>query len=207
MSALAFGDDAYGRGRSIYICWDREVTDSPHRCGDLHHNPHSLHHGHSWDHTGVPELPPVQGRMAPERGWLQECGGLGGMGPGSRCGPDSAQHRWALETQRHVLSQSAARPLDPLRLYSERQLQHCFPGRPPRQPFLLDSSDGLGCLQKARVYPDASCGDYWPTPARPLSAQLCSLFPYGEVNHGMALYPDVKGSAILTLLSQRHRNL
>ncbi|XP_009705833.1 PREDICTED: probable ribonuclease ZC3H12D [Cariama cristata] len=69
--------------------------------------------------------------------------------------------------------------------------------------------------QKAHAYPDASYGDHWPPPAAgPPSAQrasvrreLCSLFPYGEVNRVMALYPHIKDIASLTLLIQRHRNL
>lgn len=155
--------------------------------------------------------------MCPDHSWPQECCGMHGMGQRTRYVPDGAQHKQVLETQHHVLPQSAALPPDRLHLYSEHQLQqqHCFPSRPPRQPFLLDSSNGLGFFPKARAYPDASYSDYWPTPAaRPSSAQqadihreLCSLFPYGEVNHIMALYPDIKDIASLTLLIRRHRNL
>ncbi|XP_052640722.1 probable ribonuclease ZC3H12D [Harpia harpyja] len=221
MSALSVGDDTYCYNWSMRTSQDREVTDSPHRCGDLRHNLYSLHHPHSLDHTcilGCPfqqrVLPPALGRMHPAHSWPQECCGMQGMGQRSHYVPHSAQHKQALETQRLVLPQSAALPPDLLHLYSEHQ-QHRFPSRPPQRPFLLDSSNRLGFFQKPHAYPDASYGDYWPAPAaRPPSAQqanvhreLCSLFPYSEVNHIMALYPDIKDIASLTLLIQRHRNL
>ncbi|KAK4825085.1 hypothetical protein QYF61_023261 [Mycteria americana] len=224
MSALSISADTYGYKRSIRTAQDREVTDSPHHCGDLGHNPYSLHHPHSLDRACPPGcpfqqmvLPPARAGMRPDPSWPPECCSVHGMGQRSRYVPDGARHKQVLETQHHVLPQAAALPPDPLRLYSEHQLQqqHRFPRQPPRQPFLLDSSNGLGFFQKAHAYPDASYGDYWPTPAaRPPSAQqanvhreLCSLFPYGEVNHVMALYPDINDIASLTLLIQRHRNL
>ncbi|XP_009478062.1 putative ribonuclease ZC3H12D [Pelecanus crispus] len=216
LSALSITDDTYGYNRSVHTSQDRDVTDSPHRCGDLRHNPYSLHRAHGLDRTCLPGCPfqqtvqPARGGVRPDPGWPQECCGMHGMGQRSRYVLDGAQHC--------VLPQSSALPPGPLHLYSERQLQqqqHCFPSRPPRQPFLLDASNRLGFFQKAHAYPDASYSDYWPTPAaRPPSAQqaniyreLCSLFPYSEVNHIMALYPDIKDSASLTLLIQRHRNL
>lgn len=225
MSALAISEDTYSYNRSLRTSQDREVMDSPHCCGDLRHNPYSLHQPHSLDHTCLPGcafqqtvLPPARGRICPDASWPQECCSMHGVGQRSCYVPGGAQHTQALETQPHVLPQSAALPPDPLHLYGEHQLQqqhHCFPRRPPGQPFLLDSSNGLGFFQKAHAYPDASYGDYWPTPAaKPPSAQqaniyrdLCSLFPYSEVNHVMALYPDIKDIASLTLLIQRHRNL
>ena len=224
MSVLSIGDDIYSYNWSIHTSQDREVTDSPPRCGDLRHNPYLLHHPHSLDHKCLPGCPfqqtvllPARGGMHPDHSWPQERCSMHGMGQRSRYVPDGAQRKQALETQHHVLPQSAALPPDPLHLYSEHQLQqqHHFPSQPPRQPFLLDSSNGLGFFQEARAYPDASYSDYWPTPAaRPPSAQqtnihreLCSLFPYGEVNHVMALYPDIKDIASLTLLIRRHRNL
>ncbi|XP_010170470.1 probable ribonuclease ZC3H12D [Antrostomus carolinensis] len=213
MSALSISDDTYSYSRSIHASRDREVTDSPHCCGDLRHNPYSFPHPHSLDHPCFPGCPfqqpvllPVQGGMCPGHSWQRSC-----------YIPSGAQHKQGLETQHHVLPQSTALHLDLLHLYSEHQLQqqHCFPSQPPRQPFLLDSSNGLGFFQKAHAYPDASGSDYWPTPiARPPSAQqahiyreLCSLFPHSEVNRVMALYPDIKDIASLTLLIQRHRNL
>ncbi|XP_054052743.1 probable ribonuclease ZC3H12D [Rissa tridactyla] len=226
MSGLSIGDGTYSYNRFIHTSQDREVTDSPHRCGDLRHNPYPLHQPHSLDHSCPPGgsfqqrvLPPARGGMCPDLSWPQESHGMPGMGQRSHYVPGGAQHKQALETQHRVLPPSAAlhpHP-DPLHLYSEQrpQQQHCFPSRPPGQPFLLDSSNGLGFFQKALAYPDASYSDYWPTPAaRPPSAQqanvhreLCSLFPYGEVNRIMALYPDIKDVASLTLLIQRHRNL
>ncbi|KAM9240821.1 putative ribonuclease ZC3H12D [Leptosomus discolor] len=224
MSALSIGDDICGYNWSAHTSQDREVTDSPHRCGDLRHNLYSLHHPHSSDQTcllGCPfqqtALPPARGRMCPDHSWAQECCSVHGMGQRSCYAPDGAQHKQALETQHHVLPQPAALPPDPRHLHSKHQLQqqHCFPSRPLRQPFLLDSSNGLDFFQKAHAYPDASYSDYWPAPAvRPPSVQqaniyreLCSLFPYSEVNHVIALYPDIKDIASLTLLIQRHRNL
>ncbi|XP_009585406.1 PREDICTED: probable ribonuclease ZC3H12D [Fulmarus glacialis] len=219
MSALSISDDTYGYNRFIRTSQDREVTDSPHQCGDLRHYPYPP--SHSLDRTCLPGRPfqqTVLPRMRPDHSWPQECCGMQGMGHRTCYVPDGAQHKQVLGTQHHVLPQSAALAPDRLHLYSEHQLQqqqHCFPSRPPQQPFLLDSSNGLGFFQKAHAYPDASYGDCWPTPAaRPPSAQqanthreLCSLFPYGEVNHVMALYPDIKDIASLTLLIQRHRNL
>lgn len=219
MSALSVGDDTYGYNWSIRTSQDREVMGSPHRCGDLRHNLYSLHHAHSLDHTCILGCPFQQrvlplGRMHPAHSWPQECCGMHGMGQRSCYVPHGAPHKQALETQRLVLPQSAALPPDLLHVYSEQQ-QHCFPSRPPQWPFLSDSSNRLGFFQKPHAYPDASYGDYWPAPAaRPPSVQqanvhreLCSLFPYSEVNHIMALYPDIKDSASLTLLIQRHRNL
>ncbi|KAM6138895.1 putative ribonuclease ZC3H12D [Phoenicopterus ruber ruber] len=224
MSALSISDDTYGYNQSIRTSQDSEVMDSPHRCCDLRHNPYVFHHPHSLDCTCLPGcpfgqtvLPPAQGGMRPEPSWPQECRSTHAVGQRSRYVPDGAQHKQALETQHHVLPLSTALPPDSLCLYRERQLpqQHCFPSRPPQQPFLLDSSKGLGFFQKAPAYSDASYSDYWPAlAARPPSAQqanihreLCSLFPYSEVNHVMALYPDIKDIASLTLLIQRHRNL
>ncbi|XP_010120487.1 PREDICTED: probable ribonuclease ZC3H12D [Chlamydotis macqueenii] len=221
MSALSIGDDTCSYHRSIPVSQDREVMESPHHHGDFRHNPYLLHHPHSLDCTCLPgcpfqhrTLPPMPGGMGPDCSWPPECCSSHRVGQRSRYLPDGAQHKQVLETQHCVLPQSAAVPPDPLHLYGEHQL-HSFPSRPPRQPFLLDSSNGLGFFQKAHAYPDASYSDYWPTPAaRPPSAQqanihreLCSLFPYGEVNHIMALYPDIKDIASLTLLIQRHRNL
>ncbi|XP_068270210.1 probable ribonuclease ZC3H12D [Nyctibius grandis] len=223
MSALSIGDDTYSYNRSIHTSQDRAVTDRPHCCSGLRHNPYLCHHSHSWDHTcslrcpfQQTVLPLEQGWMRPDHSWPGECCSVHGMGQRSCYVPDGAQHKEALETQHHVLPQSAALPPNPLHLYSNhQQQQHCFPSRPPRQPLLLDASNGLGFFQKAHAYPHASYSDCWPTPAaRPPSAQqanthreLCSLFPYGEVNHVMALYPDIKDIASLTLLIQRHRNL
>ncbi|KAM6406913.1 putative ribonuclease ZC3H12D [Pluvialis apricaria] len=225
MSALAISDNTYSYNRSMHTSQDREVMDSPHCCGDLRPNPYSLHHPHSLDHTCLPGclfqqtvLPPARGGMCPDPSWPQECCGMHGLGQRSRYVPGGAQRKQALETQHRVLPQSLALSPDPLHLYGEHQLQqqhHRFPSRPSGQPFLLDSSNGLGFFQKAHAYSDASYSDYWPTPAaRPPSAQqanihreLCSLFPYSEVNHIMALYPAIKDITTLTLLIQRHRNL
>uniref|UniRef100_A0A8C3PJS1 Zinc finger CCCH-type containing 12D n=1 Tax=Calidris pygmaea TaxID=425635 RepID=A0A8C3PJS1_9CHAR len=224
MSALSIGDGTYSYNRPIHPSQDREVTDSPHRCSDLRHNPYSLHHPHSLDHAGPPGCPfqqpvllPAQGRMTPDRSWPQECCSTHRMGQRSLYIPGGAQHKRVLETQPHVLPQSTALPPDPLHVYSEHHLQqqHCFPSPHPRHPFLLDSRKGLGFFQKAHAYSDSPYGDYWPTPAvRPPSAQqadirreLCSLFPCGEVDHVMALYPDIRDITSLTLLIQRHRNL
>ncbi|OPJ72890.1 putative ribonuclease ZC3H12D [Patagioenas fasciata monilis] len=220
MSALSISDDTYSYSRSIRTSQDRKVMDSPHHCSDLRHNLYSFHHHHSSDHTCPFQqtvLTPVQGGMCPEHSWPQECCAVHGVGQRSRYLPAGAQHKQALDTQHHVLPQSAARSPDLPHLYSEHQLQQqqCFPSQPPQQPFLLDSSNKLGFFQKAHAYPHASYSDYWPSPAAmPPSVQqanihreLCSLFPYGEVNHIMALYPDIKDIASLTLLIQRHRKL
>ncbi|XP_074944075.1 putative ribonuclease ZC3H12D [Phalacrocorax aristotelis] len=225
MSALSISDDTYGYNQSIHTSQDKEVTISPHDCGDLRHSPYLFHHPHSSDHTCLPGhpfqqtlLPPARHGMRPDHSWPQEHCGMHGMGQRSCYVPDRAQHRQVLETQHGVLPQPTAFPPDPLHLYSEHQLQqqqHCFPSRLPQQPFLLDSSKGLGFFQKSHAYPSGPYGDYWLTPAAgPPSAQeaniqreLCSLFPYSEVNHIMSLYPDIKDIASLTLLIQRHRNL
>ncbi|PKU27510.1 hypothetical protein llap_22186 [Limosa lapponica baueri] len=226
MSALSIDDGTYSYNRPIRPSQDRVVMDSPHRCSHLRHNPYSLHHSHSLDHACPPGcpfqrpvLPPARGGMRPDQSWPQECCGTQRMGQRSPYVPGGAQHKQVLETQHPVLPQSAALPPDPLHLYSEHHLQqqqqHCFSSPHPHHPFLLDSTNGLGFFQKAHAYPDASYSDYWPTPAeRPTSAQqadirreLCSLFPYGKVDHVMALYPDIKDIASLTLLIQRHRNL
>ncbi|KAM6323428.1 putative ribonuclease ZC3H12D [Aegotheles albertisi] len=224
MSALSISDNSYGYNRSIHTSQDREVTDSPHRCSDLRHNPSSLHHPCSLDHTcllGCPAqqtvLPPAWDGMCPDHSWPQECCGMHRIGQRSHYIRCIAQHKQALKTQHHVLPQSSALPSDPHHLHTEHPLQqqHRFPSQPPQQPFLLDFSSGLGFFQKAHAYDDAPYSDYWPTPAaRPPSAQqaniqreLCSRFPYGEVKQVMALYPDIKDIASLTLLIQRHRNL
>ncbi|KAM7118474.1 LOW QUALITY PROTEIN: putative ribonuclease ZC3H12D [Ciconia maguari] len=151
---------------------------------------------------------------------LRSAAALHGPGQRSRYVPEgcSAQNR-SWEAQHHVLPAGcSSSPCPAIRLYCEHQLQqqHCFPRQPPTAALSVDSSNGLGFFQKAHAYPDASYGDHWPTPAaRPPSAQqanihreLCSLFPYGEGEHTvMALYPDIKDIASLTLLIQRHRNL
>ncbi|KAM6354515.1 putative ribonuclease ZC3H12D isoform 2-T2 [Podargus strigoides] len=219
MSALSFSDDTYGYNQATHTSQDREVTDSPHHCGDLRHNLYSLNHPHTLDHIclrGCPfqqtVLPPAWGKMYLDHSWPPECCGMHGMQQRSRHIPNGAQHKPALETQHHVLPQSAALPL-----YREHQLQqqHCFPSWSPRQPFLLDSRREQGFFQKAHTYPDAPCNDYWRTPAaRPPSAQQanihrepCSLFPYSEMNHVMSFYPDIKDIASLTSLNQTHRNM
>ncbi|XP_009556404.2 probable ribonuclease ZC3H12D [Cuculus canorus] len=223
MSVLSVGDDTCDYNQSIRTSQDRKMMDSLHRCGDLRHNLYSLHYPHRLDHTCLPGcsfqqsvLLSTQGGTCPDHSWPQECCSMHGMGQRSHYIPDGIQHKQDLETLQRVLLQSAALAPDSLHSYSEHQLQqHYFPHRPPRQHFLLDSSKGLGFLQKAHANPNTSYSDYWPTPAaRPLSAQqanihmeLCSLFPYSEVNHIMALYPDIKDFASLTLLIQRHRNL
>ncbi|XP_010145060.1 PREDICTED: probable ribonuclease ZC3H12D [Eurypyga helias] len=221
MSALSIGDDTYGCNRSMCSSQDREVMDSPHRSGGLRHNSYSLQHPRSSEDTcllGCPfqptVLPSAQGWMHPERSWPQEHCGVHGMGQGNLYAPDGAQRRQPLEIQHHVLPQSEALPPDLLR-YREHQPQHRFPSQPPPQPFLVDSSSGLGFFQKAHAYSDALYSDYWPTPAARLpSAQqadipreLCSLFPYSDVNQVMALYPDSKDVAGFTPPIQRHRNL
>ncbi|XP_010008511.1 PREDICTED: ribonuclease ZC3H12A-like, partial [Nestor notabilis] len=224
MSALSIGDNSYSYNWSIHTCQDRGVMDSPHRFSD----PYSLHPRRSLDHTSLPGcpfqqtvLPPVQGGTCPDHSWPPGCCSTHRVSQRSHCVADSAQHRQALGTQHHVLPRSTALPSDLPHLYSEHHLQqqqqqqHCFPSRSPQQPFLLDTSNGLGFFQKAHTYLDASYSDHWPTrAARPPSAQqasihreLCSLFPYSDVNHVMALYPDIKDIAILTLLIQRHRSL
>ncbi|XP_071596641.1 probable ribonuclease ZC3H12D [Heliangelus exortis] len=220
MSALCIGDDACGYTRSIQIRQKREVSDSPPHCDDPRPSPYSLHCPHRLDHTcllGCPfqqtVLPPGRGGMCPDCSWPRECCSTHRMGQRSCCGPPrGVQHKLALETQHHVLPQSRALPPAPFHLYSQ---QHGVPSQPLGQPFLLDSSEGLGFFQKGHAYPGAPNSGYWPTPAaRPPSAQqanthreLCSLFPNGEVNHIMALYPNIKDVASLTLLIQRHRNL
>ncbi|XP_040454605.1 probable ribonuclease ZC3H12D [Falco naumanni] len=215
MSVLSIGDDTRGYTRSIHNPQDREAMGSPHRCSDLRQNLYPLHRARSSDHPclwGCPlqQMGPsrARGGMRPDYSWPQECCSMHSTGQRSRYVPDRAQHQQAPETQHCVLPQPAALPADPLHFYSEHQRR--FPNQPPPQPFLLDSSDGLGFFQKAQA-----CSDYWPTPAaRPPSApeasihrELCSLFSYQEVNHIMALYPDIKDIASLTLLIQRHRNL
>ncbi|XP_054250050.1 probable ribonuclease ZC3H12D, partial [Indicator indicator] len=223
MAVLSVSDDTYGYNWPADTFHDREVTDSPHHCGNLRHNPYLLHHLHSLDHACLggclsqqTVLPPVWGRMCPDHGWPQGCCSMHRTGQRSCYIPDGAQHKQTLETQHHVLPRSATLTPDALKFHSEHQpQQHCFPGQPPQQPILLDSSNEFGFFQKAHDYLDASCSDYCPTSAaRPPPAQqtnihreLCSLFPYSEVNHIMALYPDIKDIASLTLLIQRHRNL
>ncbi|XP_051470787.1 probable ribonuclease ZC3H12D [Apus apus] len=219
MSAMSISDNPCSYHWSPHCSLDREVTESPHRCRDLRLNPYSLHHPHSLDHTCLPGCPfqhpvllPAWGGMHPDPRWPQECCGTHRMGQRSCYFPDAAQHRRALEPVQQVWRPLAA-PAPP---HSPSQHQHQrFPSQPPKQPFLLDSRNRLGFFQKACAYPDAPSSDNWPTPAaRPPSAQqaniereLCSLFPYSEVNHIMALYPDIKDVASLTLLIQRHRNL
>ncbi|XP_027489789.1 probable ribonuclease ZC3H12D [Corapipo altera] len=210
MSAMSIGDGTYSYNWSIQTPQDREVMDNPHHCGDLRHKLFSLHRPHSLDHTcslGRPfqqtVLPAARGGMCPEHSWPHECCSMHRTGQRSCYVPDGAQHKQTLGTQQHVLLQSTVLPPDMFPLYSEHQLQqqqHCSPSQPPRQPFLLDSSHRPGFFQKARAYPSASYSDYWPTPAeRPSSAQqvnihreLCSLFPYSEMNQVMTLYPDIK---------------
>ncbi|XP_009070170.1 PREDICTED: probable ribonuclease ZC3H12D [Acanthisitta chloris] len=208
MSAMSIGDDTYSYNWSIHTSQDGEVMDNPHHCSDLRNKLFSLHHPHSLDHTCSPGcpfqqvvLPPARGRTCPEHSWPQDCCGMHRAGQRSQYIPDGAQHKQAPEPQHHVLLQSTALPPDTLHLYSEQQLQqHCLPSQPPQQPFLLDSSNRLGFFQEAHTYPNASYSDYWTSPAaRPPSAQqenihgeLCSLFPYNEVNHVMTLYPDIK---------------
>ncbi|XP_065536616.1 probable ribonuclease ZC3H12D [Lathamus discolor] len=226
MSALSIDDDTYGYNWSIHTRQDRGAMDSPHQFSDLRDNPYTLHHSHSLDHTSLPgcplqqtALPPVPGGMCPDHSWPQECCSTHRISQRSHYVPDGAQHRQALGTQHHILPQSSALPPDLPHSYSEHHLQqqqqHCFPSQPPQQPFLLDTRNGLGFCQKTHAYPNASYSDHWPTPAlRPPSAEqpnihreLCSLFPYSDVNHVMALYPNIEDIAILTLLIQRHRSL
>ncbi|KAM6126854.1 putative ribonuclease ZC3H12D [Pterocles gutturalis] len=210
MSALAISDDRHGYNCSMCTSQDREVTDSCHRCDDLRHNAYALHHPLSLDHTCPLRCPfqqavltPALGRMCLDHGWPQEPYSTRGIGQRNCYIPGGAQQKQALETQHHTLPQSTALAPDPLCLYSEQQLQHGFPSQPPQHPFLLDSRDQLGFFQKAHAYPTASYSNYWPSPAaRPPSSQqanvhreLCSLFPYGEVDHAMALYPNIKDIA------------
>lgn len=222
MSVLSIGDDTYGYNWPIHTRQDRGVMDSPHQFSNLRDNLYTLHHSHSLDHTSLPGcpfqqtvLPPVLGGMCPDHSWPQECCSTHRISQRSRY----AQHRQALGTQHHILPQSSALPADLPHSYSEHHLQqqqqHCFPSRPSQQPFLSDTRNRLGFCQKTHAYPDASYSDHWHTPAvRPPSGQqpnihreLCSLFPYSDVNHVMALYPNIKDIAILTLLIQRHGSL
>ncbi|XP_068794884.1 probable ribonuclease ZC3H12D isoform X2 [Struthio camelus] len=218
MSGLLISDDTYGKNRSLCVSQDQEVTDSPHYCCNLRHNPYLMpHHHHSLDCSCLPRccfhqiiLPSAQGGRHPDHSWPQHHCSMqvpARLGQKSHYVPDRAQH----------MPPPTAPPPDPLHFHSEHQLQqqHCFPNQPPSQPLLLDSSNGLGLLQKAYAYPDATYCDYWPTRAvRPPSGQqatiqreLCSIFPSDEVKKVMALYPDLKDITSLILLSQRHRNL
>nr|XP_009684122.1 PREDICTED: probable ribonuclease ZC3H12D [Struthio camelus australis] len=218
MSGLLISDDTYGKNRSLCVSQDQEVTDSPHYCCNLRHNPYLMpHHHHSLDCSCLPGccfhqiiLPSAQGGRHPDHSWPQHHCSMqvpARLGQKSHYVPDRAQH----------MPPPTAPPPDPLHFHSEHQLQqqHCFPNQPPSQPLLLDSSNGLGLLQKAYAYPDATYCDYWPTRAvRPPSGQqatiqreLCSIFPSDEVKKVMALYPDLKDITSLILLSQRHRNL
>ncbi|XP_009895373.2 probable ribonuclease ZC3H12D [Dryobates pubescens] len=223
MSVLSISDDTYGYNWPADNFHNRDLTDSPHDCGDFRHSPYLPHHLCSLDHACLggclsqqTVLPPVRGRMRPDHNWPWGCCSMHTTGQRSCYIPDGAQHKQALEPQHHVLPQSATLPPDALQVYNEHQLQqYHFPRWSPQQPTLLDSSNGFGFFQKACDYCDASCSDHWPTPAaKPpppqqtnIHRELCSLFPYSEVNHIMALYPDIKDVASLTLLIQRHRNL
>ncbi|KAJ7411039.1 putative ribonuclease ZC3H12D [Willisornis vidua] len=221
VSAMSIGDSTYSYNWSIQTSQDREVMDNPH-CDDLRHKLFSLRRPHSLDCTCSPVcpsqqtvLPPAQGTMCPEHSWPPECCHVHGTAQRSRCVPAGAQHKQALETQQHLLLQSTALPTDTFCLYSEhhhhhqqqQQQHHGFPSHAAQQPFLLDSSNGLGFFQKAHPYPSASYSDYWPTPtARPSSAQqvnihreLCSLFPYSEMNQGMNLYTDIEDQEMRAL--------
>lgn len=208
MSALSISDDTYSCNWSTAT----SRTDSPHRCSALRHAVCLLPHPHSLDHARLPAgafqqgvFPPAQDRMGPDHSWSRDCCGVHGMDQRSHCIPDGARHKHALATQQHLLPH----------LHNARQLQQQHPSRPPWQPSLLDFSNRQGFFQGAHAYHDASFSDYWPTPAaKPPTAQqaslcreLCSLFPYSEVNHVMALYPHIKDIASLALLIQRHRNL
>lgn len=206
MAALSISDKVYSGTRPACTSQDREVSDSPHRCCSLRHNPFLPCHHHCLDCTclsGSPfqhsMLPPPPGRHLEHR-WPQEC-----WSDGAQPGP-------ALEAQQQQhLPPSSVMPLaEPLQVYGE-QPQCCFPS----QPFLLDASSRPDFFQKASAQPNANYCDYWPPhAARPPSAQqasvhreLCTIFPCAEVNRVMALYPEIKDIASLTLLIQRHRNL
>ncbi|XP_025939330.1 probable ribonuclease ZC3H12D isoform X1 [Apteryx rowi] len=214
MSALSISDDTYRKKRSICTSQDREVTDSPHHCCNLRHNPYLMPHHHNLDCSCLPGcsfhqmiLPSAQAGRHPDHSWPQHSCSMqvpARLGQKSQYVPNRAQH----------MPPPAVPPTDPLHFHSKHELQqqHCFPSQLPPQPFLLDSSNGPGFLQKAYTYPDAA---YWPIrTARPPSGQqanihreLRSIFPSDEVNEVMALHPDFKDIASLTLLNQRHRNL
>ncbi|XP_013033653.3 probable ribonuclease ZC3H12D [Anser cygnoides] len=201
MSALSISDKVLCGARPARAPRDREVADSPRGCCSLRHGPFLLHHHHpsdcAWRHA--------------ERCWPQERP----QGPRSRCLPTAPQHGPALQAQQqqHLLPPSTVPPAGPLQGYGEQPAlpRRCFPS----QPLLLDTSSGLDFFQKAYAYPDAAYCSYWPPPAaRPPCAQrasvhreLCAMFSCAEVNRVMALYPDIKDIASLTLLIQRHRNL
>lgn len=206
MAALSISDKVYSGTRLTCTSQDRELSDSPHCCCSLRHNPFLLHHHHCLDCTclsGSPfqhsVLPPAPGRHL-EHHWPQ------------KCWSDRVQPSPALEAQQQQhLPPSSVMPLaEPLQVYRERP-QCCFSS----QPFLLDASSRPDFFQKATVQPSAAYCDYWPPhAARPPSVQqasvhreLCTIFPCAEVNRVMALYPEIKDIASLTLLIHRHRNL
>lgn len=201
LSALSISEEAFGGAGPACTPQDREVADSPRGCCGLRHGPFLLHHHHPsdcvWRHL--------------EHRWPQESP----QEPSSRCLPARPQHSPALQAQQqqHLLPPSTMPPVGLLQGYGERSAlpRRCFPS----QSLLLDASSGLSFFQKAYTYPDAAYCSYWPPPAaRPPCAQpasihreLCTMFSCAEVNRVMALYPDIKDMASLTLLIQRHRNL
>nr|XP_005008947.5 probable ribonuclease ZC3H12D [Anas platyrhynchos]XP_038031780.1 probable ribonuclease ZC3H12D [Anas platyrhynchos] len=201
LSALSISEEAFGGAGPARAPQDREVADSPRGCCGLRHGPFLLHHHHPsdcvWRHL--------------EHRWPQESP----QEPSSRCLPARPQHSPALQAQQqqHLLPPSTMPPAGLLQGYGERSAlpRRCFPS----QSLLLDASSGLSFFQKAYTYPDAAYCSYWPPPAaRPPCAQpasihreLCTMFSCAEVNRVMALYPDIKDMASLTLLIQRHRNL
>ncbi|XP_052537641.1 probable ribonuclease ZC3H12D [Tympanuchus pallidicinctus] len=204
MAALFISDKVYSG--PACTSKDKDVSDSPHSCCSLRHNPFLLHHHHHClDCTCLPGspfqhsvIPPAPGRHQ-EHCWPQEC-----WSDGSQSGP-------VLEAQqRQHLPPSSVMPLaEPLQVYRERP-QCCFPSH----PFLLDASSTPDFFQKASAQPSAAYCGYWPPhAARPPAQQtsvhreLCTIFPCAEVNRVMALYPEIKDIASLTLLIQRHRNL
>ncbi|OXB67305.1 hypothetical protein ASZ78_010729 [Callipepla squamata] len=205
MAALSINDKVYSGTRPACTSQDREVSDSPHRCCSLRHNPFLLHHHHHClDCTCLPGSPfqhsvllPTPGRQL-EHCWPQECW------------PDSAQPSPALDAQQHLPPSSVMPLAEPLQVYRERP-QGCFPSH----PFVLDASSRLDFFQKACAQRNAAYCDYWPPhTARPPSAQqgsvhreLCTIFPCAEVNRVMALYPEIKDITSLALLIRRHRNL
>ncbi|OXB83770.1 UNVERIFIED_CONTAM: hypothetical protein H355_013125 [Colinus virginianus] len=205
MAALSINDKVYSGTRPACTSQDREVSDSPHCCCSLRHNPFLLHHyHHCLDCTCLPGSPfqhsvllPAPGRQL-EHCWPQECW------------PDSAQPSPALDAQQHLPPPSVMPLAEPLQVYRERP-QGCFPSH----PFVLDASSRLDFFQKACAQRNAAHCDYWPPhTARPPSAQqgsvhreLCTIFPCAEVNRVMALYPEIKDITSLALLIRRHRNL
>ncbi|XP_041279453.1 probable ribonuclease ZC3H12D [Onychostruthus taczanowskii] len=203
MSGLSISDGTYGRGWSVCTSGDRAVMDCPHPCSGLRHKLLALGHPQGLERPGSPRCPfqgapPPQGGMCPERGWARERPGGLGTGHRSRSFPRGARHQQALQTQHPLVPPCTALCPDRLPSYGQPQQQRGVPRQPPGQPLRLESSKGTGLFQKA--YPDASYGDYWPTPAaRPPSArqinihrELCSPYPYGGMSQVMTLYPNIQ---------------